>query len=96
MFQYLVIAYDAGTAESLDHRMAIRPLHLEFIKGYKNRGEFLIGGALLDNDQKMKGSSLILQFEDEKGIEIYEANEPYIINKVWQTYTITPFRVANV
>jgi uncharacterized protein len=96
MFQYLIMGYDPGTAEGLAHRMTIRPLHFEFIKKYKERGELLIGGAQLDEAQNMKGSSLILQFEDAEGIETYEANEPYIINKVWETYTIIPFRVANV
>jgi uncharacterized protein len=96
MFQYLIMAYDPGTAEGLAHRMVIRPLHLEFIKAYKERGEFIMGGAHLDDEQNMKGSTLILQFEDAEGIKTYEAKEPYIIHKVWKTYTIIPFRIANV
>jgi uncharacterized protein len=96
MFQYLIMGYDSGTAEGLAHRMEIRPQHFEFIKLYKERGELLIGGAQLDDAQNMKGSALILQFEDAEAIKIYESKEPYIINKVWKTYTIIPIRIANV
>ena len=96
MFQYLVSGYDAPTAEALAHRMAVRPVHFEFIRAYKDRGEFVLGGALLDDAGNMCGSTLILQFDSPEGIKTYEANEPYITQKVWERYTISPFKIANV
>ncbi len=96
MFQYLVSGYDASTEEALAHRMAVRPTHLEFIKICKERGEFIAGGAHLNEAGTMCGSTVILQFDSPEGIQIYEANEPYITQKVWERYTITPFRIANV
>jgi uncharacterized protein len=96
MHQYLIMAHDPTTPEALAHRMRIRPQHLAFIKSYKDRGEFILGGAHLDADKNMKGSTLILQFETEEGIKTYEQNEPYIREKVWERYEIIPFRVANI
>ncbi len=96
MLQYLVSGFDPPTTEALAHRMEVRPLHLAFIKAYKERGEFVIGGAQLDTAGNMCGSMLILQFDSPEGIKTYEATEPYIVQKVWERYTISPFKIANV
>jgi uncharacterized protein YciI len=44
----------------------------------------------------MKGSAVIMNFEDENGLQEYLKNEPYILEGVWASYTITPFRVADL
>jgi uncharacterized protein len=95
-YQYLIMAYDPGTPEGLAHRMEVRPRHLEYMRKYKAEGNFVIGGAHLDDAQNMQGSMLIIQFETAGEIKIYEANEPYIQEKVWTRYEIIPFRIANV
>jgi uncharacterized protein len=94
--QFLILGYDAPHPDALAHRMEIRPQHLEFIKSYKERGELLTGGAQLDSEGQMKGSMLVLEFSSEQELEYYLANEPYIVNKVWQTYEVIPFKMAKL
>jgi uncharacterized protein len=96
MNQYLITAFDGTNENALDHRMNIRPYHLEGVKKMKESGNFIIGGANLNDDGKMIGSTMILQFEDQKDLQNWIDSEPYIQQKVWEKFEVKPFRVANV
>ncbi len=96
MNQYLITAYDGTHENALDNRMNVRPYHLEGVKKMKEKGNFIIGGAILDEDGKMIGSTMILQFEDSKELQYWIDSEPYIQQKVWEKFEVKPFRVANV
>ena len=72
--QFIVKAYDG--AGMLDKRMEVRPLHLE---GMARLGKHVVcAGGLLDEEGKMKGSALIMDFPDRKGLDDYLASEPYV------------------
>ena len=58
--QYIVRAYDGENM--LEKRMEVRPRHLENMS--KINGKVLFAGGLLDDEGKMKGSVLILDFDD--------------------------------
>ena len=62
----------------------------------KENGNFIIGGAILNDDGKMIGSSMILQFEKPQELQNWMDSEPYIQQKVWEKFDVKPFRVANV
>lgn len=96
MKQYLITAYDGENANAINHRMSVRPLHLEGVKKMKENGSFIIGGAILNDEEKMIGSTMILQFEDPKDLQNWVDSEPYIQQKVWEKFEVKPFRVANV
>ncbi|MCU0326391.1 MAG: YciI family protein [Spirosomaceae bacterium] len=96
MQQYVIIAHDGIDENALDRRMNIRPFHLDGAKKLKENGNFVIGGAMLDDNGKMIGSVMIVQFETEAELRQWEATEPYIVDGVWAKYEIKPFRVANV
>ena len=96
MNQYLITAFDSTNESALDHRMNIRPYHLEGVKKMKEKGNFIIGGAILDDSGKMIGSSMILQFENPQELQNWMDSEPYIQKKVWEKFEVKPFRVANV
>jgi uncharacterized protein len=51
---------------------------------------------LLNDDEKMIGSTMILQFEDPQELQNWIDSEPYIQQKVWEKFEVKPFRVANV
>lgn len=71
--QFLIIAYD-GVGQ-LSKRMEVRPRHLE---GMQRLDDHIISaGGLLDEDGKMKGSALILDFDSRAELDEYLANEPY-------------------
>ena len=94
--QFLLIAYDGTDAEALDRRMKSRPDHLEKIALIKKAGEFLCGGAILDDSGKMIGSMILYEVPDRATLDERLKNEPYIYNKVWEKINIRPFRLANI
>ncbi len=88
--QFMVRAYDG--AGLLEKRMEVRPRHLE---GMKKLGNHLICAAgLLDEQGKMKGSVLILDFASRKELDDYIANEPYVVGKVWEKIEVEPVNVV--
>lgn len=96
MNQYIITGYDYTDESALQRRMNIRPDHLNGAEKLKKSGNYLIGGALLNDEGKMIGSVMILQFETEEGLDVWKQNEPYITEKVWESVDIKPFKVANV
>ncbi|MDB5137705.1 MAG: hypothetical protein JWP37_4308 [Mucilaginibacter sp.] len=96
MNQYLVTAYDHTDTDALQRRMNVRPHHLDDAKELKENGNYVLGGAILNDEGDMVGSVMILQFETEEELQAWQQNEPYITQKIWETVDVKPFRVANV
>ncbi|MGI4020376.1 MAG: YciI family protein [Janthinobacterium lividum] len=94
MNQYLINALDFTDENALERRMQARPAHLENVKEAKNKGHYLIGGALLNNQKQMIGSAMIVQFETPEALQEWLNNDPYIKGKVWDHIEIKPFKVA--
>jgi uncharacterized protein YciI len=96
MNQYLITGYDYTDSGALERRMNVRPHHLDDLKALKESGNYILGGAILNDDKKMIGSVMVLQFETEEELETWKQNEPYITQKIWESVDIKPFRVAAV
>jgi len=96
MKQYLVTGYDYTDEGALQRRMNVRPHHLDGAKELKANGNYLIGGAILNEEGKMIGSVMIVQFETEEELEAWKQNELYITGKIWESVDVKPFRVADV
>jgi len=94
--QYLIIAQDGKDEDALNRRKEVRPLHLAGAKMLKGNGNFIIGGAMLDEENNMQGSIMIVQFETQEDFQRWYDNEPYITQGVWKTIEVKPFRVAEV
>ena len=77
--QFIVKAYDGEGM--LDKRMEVRPRHLEGID--KIRDHVICAGGLLDDEGKMKGSVLIMEYDTREQLDEYLANEPYVQEHVW-------------
>ena len=78
----------------LDKRMEVRPRHLE---GMKRLGSQIIcAGGLLDEEGKMKGSALVMEFPDRAALEEYLKNEPYMVEGVWQKIEVGTMNVVLV
>ena len=88
--QFLIRAYDGEG--KLDKRMEVRPRHLEGMN--KLSAHIISAGGLLDDEGKMKGSALIMDFENRKELDDYIANEPYAVEKVWEKIEIEPINVV--
>jgi len=90
--QFLVKAYDGPGM--LDQRMEVRPRHLE---GMKALGKQIIcAGGLLDEEGRMKGSALVMEFKDRAALDAYLANEPYVVEGVWQKIDVEVMNVVLV
>ncbi|MCR5155410.1 MAG: YciI family protein [Butyrivibrio sp.] len=88
--QFLVKAYDGKGM--LDKRMEVRPRHLEGMS--KLSDHIICAGGLLDDEGKMRGSALIMEFDSRKELDDYLENEPYVLEKVWEKIEVDPINVV--
>jgi uncharacterized protein len=96
MKQYIITGYDYTDEGALERRMNVREHHLDYARELKEKGNFLIGGAILNDEGKMIGSTMLMQFETEEELEAWKQNEIYITGKIWESVDVKPFRVAPV
>lgn len=96
MNQYLIIAQDGTDENALDRRMAVRPSHLEKARELKSNDNFIIGGAILNTNEQMAGSVMIVQFESDNALNAWLSTEPYINGKVWEKYEVKRIKLANI
>lgn len=90
--QVLLKAYDGEGL--LERRMEVRPRHLENMG--KVNGKVICAGGLLDDEGKMKGSVMIMEFTDKAALDVYLSSEPYIIEHVWEKIEVEPMNVVIV
>ena len=88
--QFIIKAYDGEGM--LDKRMEIRPRHLEGIERIKKH--VICAGGLLDDEGKMKGSVLIMEYENREQLDEYLANEPYVQEHVWEKIEVERMNVV--
>ena len=90
--QFMIKAFDGENM--LEKRMEVRPRHLE---GMKKLGKQIIcAGGLIDEEGKMKGSALVLEFPDRAALDEYLKNEPYVVEGVWQKIEVERMNVVLV
>ncbi len=83
--QSLIIVYDYEN--SLEKRMECRAEHLVGTKKLISEGKIINAGALLEDD-KMIGSTLLVDFTSDEELDKWLASEPYVLGKVWDMETI--------
>ncbi len=88
--QVIIRAYDGEN--TLEKRMAVRPRHLENMA--KVKGRVICAGGLLDEEGKMKGSALVMEFENKDLLDEYLDSEPYITEHVWEKVEVEPINVV--
>lgn len=88
--QFIITAYDGEGM--LDKRMEVRPRHLEGIE--RIREHVICAGGLLDDEGKMKGSVLIMEYENREQLDEYLAGEPYVQEHVWQRIEVERMNVV--
>ena len=90
--QFMIKACDGPNM--LEKRLAVRPRHLE---GMKKLGKRIIcAGGLLDDEGKMKGAVLVLEFESRAALDEYLASEPYVTEGVWEKVEVETMNVVLV
>ena len=88
--QFLIIAYDGKDMQ--DKRMEVRTRHIDNMS--KVNGKVLCAGGLLDEDGRMKGSALVMEFSNREALDEYLATEPYVVEGVWETVKVESMNVV--
>lgn len=84
--QFLVIAHDYK--DRYERRLVVREEHLVGLKKLKDEGHLLGAIAMIDENEKMIGSTLIVDFPTRENLDEYLKTEPYVTNSVWETIEI--------
>ena len=90
--QYAIIAHDGKGM--LEKRLVVRQRHLENIVRIK--GKVICAGGILDEEGKMAGSVMILDFDSIELLDEYLKSEPYIQEHVWETVEVERMNVVIV
>jgi len=67
--QFLLIAYDGTDPDALTLRLKVREEHFANIAVLRKSGEFVFGGAILDENGKMIGSMILYDFPDRQSMD---------------------------
>lgn len=94
--QFLLTAYDGIDDLALERRMKAREEHLGKALGLKKSGNFIWGGAIINDDGKMTGSVIVYDFDSREQLDEMLKAEPYITGNVWQKIKIENFKLANL
>jgi len=92
--QFVIIARDGTDPEAQARRQAVRPAHLEGIRPFVERGNMLVGGAILNELGNMVGSVLMADFPTREELDAWLAGDPYVTEGVWQEVEVQPYRAA--
>lgn len=92
--QFVVTAMDFTDADALNRRMAQREPHLACVRAMIADGSFLSGGAMLDDEGRMIGSTLHLEFPDRAALEARLQQDPYVAGKVWERIEIRQIKLV--
>ena len=91
--QFILIAHDYKDG-GLERRLKVRDQHVAMGDEMKAAGNYHMGVALLDENGKMCGSVMILEYPSRKELDEWLKNEPYILNKVWETWDIKECKIG--
>ncbi|WP_220471683.1 YciI family protein, partial [Colwellia sp. BRX10-4] len=87
--QFIVTAYDFDDDDAINRRLSSREAHLSGIEKMVKAGTFLSGGAMLNENGKMIGSSAHVEFSSRTEVEAWVKQDPYTIGKVWNKVNIS-------
>lgn len=92
--EFMIIAYDADDENALARRLKVREAHLKQAALMKEKGHLIEGGAILNDDGQMIGSTLYCSFESRTELDKWIANDPYWLGNVWVKIEIKPIRLV--
>jgi uncharacterized protein len=92
--QFMLLGYDGKDDDALGRRLAARDQHLALGDQLVAEGKLLFATAILDADEKMIGSMLVLEFPSPAELDAWLATEPYVTGDVWRTIEILPAKVS--
>jgi len=91
--QFIVTGYDGTDEKASERRFAVRDEHLNLANLMKNEGKFLYAAAILDENEKMIGSVMIVDFPTREELDQWLKIEPYVQGNVWQKIEVQSCKV---
>ncbi|MGA4543380.1 YciI family protein [Uniformispora flossi] len=92
--QFLLIAFDGVDEGAAGRRLAAREAHIKLGDEMVASGRMLFGTAILDDEHRMIGSMLVLDFPSRDELDTWYAVEPYVTGNVWERVDIRPCAVG--
>jgi uncharacterized protein YciI len=92
--EFLITAFDGTDSEALSRRLAARTAHLELGNKMIAEGSLLYAAAILDDNDVMVGSSMIVDLPSRKEVDNWLAVEPYVTGNVWKTIEVRKCRTG--
>lgn len=90
----MLLGHDGEDDAALDRRLAVRERHLALGDRLAAEGTLLFAAAILDANDTMIGSMLILEFPSRAELDAWLEVEPYVTGDVWREIEISPVRVG--
>ncbi|WP_078548445.1 YciI family protein [Litchfieldia alkalitelluris] len=92
--QYIITAYDGTDEKAMDRRLRVREEHLNLVEKMFKAGHHLYGAAILDDEEKMIGSVMVVDFPSREELDDWLKIEPYVIGNVWEKIEVQMCKVA--
>ena len=92
--QFMIVAYDGLDEGALNRRLAARESHIAGAIALKNAGHLIAGGAILDDAERMIGSTIYVDFASRADLDNWLQQDPYVIGDVWRDITISAIRLT--
>ena len=91
--QFLVIGYDGSDDKAQERRLAVREKHLAGVVKMKAEGKAVYGVAMLNDQGKMIGSLMVVDYPSRSDVDAWLQAEPYVTGNVWQKIEVFPAQV---
>lgn len=88
--QYALVAYDKPNA--LQRRLDVRPDHLKHLESLGDK--LVLAGPFLDEQGNMVGSIVVVEADSLAEAEAALRSDPFVLNGVFDSMTIKPFRIG--
>jgi uncharacterized protein YciI len=93
---FIITGHDGSDDKALERRMNVREKHMQGVAEMVKQKKLLYAAAMLDDEGKMTGSTMIVDFESRDAIDEYLKTEPYVTGNVWQKIDVTPCKIPPV
>ena len=81
--QFMFLGYDNTDEGAMARRLAVRENHPRLGAELVAKGQMLYGAAILDDNGKMIGSMLVLDFPSREELDAWLSVELYVTADVW-------------
>ncbi len=90
---FIVTGYDGKDEGAMERRLAVREEHLKLADSMRKKGNLLFALALLDENEKMAGSILIVDFPTRTEVDKWLEKEPYVVGNVWKEIEVKQCKI---